>query len=170
MAVSFRVRDGVLIMRVMSRPTIALATAGPFAVLLAGEGVAKKICRLFPSHPWRQECHLAARMTAPAAAKAWSAPRLRGRQRSNEAGATDRCFFILFTIKSCTININEKILVVKRLRYDRVRCIVAVWLHVPDFAPSPETSGGYVWRQIANNLTKCLMPVVSQSGRAGAHP
>jgi hypothetical protein len=40
-------RDGVLIMRVMSRATIALAKAGPFVVLLAGEGVTKKICRLF---------------------------------------------------------------------------------------------------------------------------
>jgi hypothetical protein len=47
----------------------------------------------------------------------------------------DRWFFILFTIKSCTININEKILVVKRLRYDRVRCIVAVWLHVARLRP-----------------------------------
>jgi hypothetical protein len=60
---------------------------------------------------------------------------LAGRQRSNEAGEMDRCFFILFTIKSCTIHINEKILVVKRLRYDRVRCIVAVWLHVARLRP-----------------------------------
>jgi hypothetical protein len=47
-------------MRVMSRATIALATAGPFAVLLAGEGVTNKICRLFhrtrvQSQPWSIE-------------------------------------------------------------------------------------------------------------------
>ena len=74
-------------------------------------------------------------MTAPAAVKTWSAPRLRGRQRSNEAGEIDRCFFILFTIKSCTIHIKERILVVKRLRYDRVRCIVAGSLHVASLRP-----------------------------------
>src|SRR5260370_15923851 len=40
-------RDGVLIMRVMSRATIALATAGPFSVLFAGESVTDKIFCLF---------------------------------------------------------------------------------------------------------------------------
>jgi hypothetical protein len=47
-------------------------------------------------------------------------------ERRNEAAELDRCFFILFTIKSRTIDIAAAILVVKRLRYDRVRVIVTV--------------------------------------------
>jgi len=77
-------------------------------------------------------------------------------------------FFILFTIKSCTIYINERILVVKRLRYDRVRCIVAAHRQTsPRRLKLREATSG---AKLLNNLTICLMPVVSQGGRAGAHP
>ena len=47
-------------------------------------------------------------------------------ERRNEVAELDRCFFILCTIKSRTIYIAAAILVVKRLRYDRVRFIVTV--------------------------------------------
>src|SRR5260370_28319424 len=71
-------RDGVLIMRVMSRATIAFSDGWSIRGPFSGRRRYEENLSLVPSHPWRQECHLAARMTAPAAAKTWSAPRLRG--------------------------------------------------------------------------------------------